>query len=85
MQTPTSSYYIDVKDYKSPDRLARELITKKNTITSPYIVISDTRNQGNHYVRHANQTLREAGITRFSVYSFSQMVDTIRKESEVYA
>lgn len=76
--TKRHQYYVDVKDYKSPNDLIRYLIANTSKVKSPYIVITNNRNQ-NNYVSIVNKKLLENGITRFKVYSVKELINHIKK------
>lgn len=76
-------FYIDIKDYGRSSALANELIRNIGKVKTKYIVIPDKRNKHNHASRHINEVLKQNNIHKFKVYSFSQMIDQIKKETEV--
>lgn len=78
--TKKHHYYVDVKDYKSPNDLIRFLIANSGKVKSPYIVITNERNLQS-YVSIVNKKLQENGITRFRVYSAKGLIHFI-KETE---
>ena len=75
IKTARKEYYIDIKEYQQSGMLAKELISKKKTIQTPYIVVSDDKSK--NYIENLNDLLKEANIRHFRVYSFSNMLEIL--------
>ncbi|WP_066303995.1 hypothetical protein [Bacillus sp. FJAT-29814] len=76
--TKKNQYFIDVKDYKSPNNLIRYLLANAGKIKSPYIVVTNKRNQ-NNYVKIVNLKLKENGIIHYRVYSTKSFIHHIER------